>query len=36
VLTEVLYPRRGVTPEPLDLPYPVHGDEPTPPERKPS
>lgn len=33
-LTEVLYPRRGVTPEPLDLPYPVHGDEPTPPERK--
>lgn len=34
VLTEVLYPRRGVTPEPLDLPYPVHGDEPTPPERK--
>jgi len=24
-LTEVLYPRRGVTPEPLDLPYPVHG-----------
>ena len=36
VLTEVLYPRRGVTPEPLDLPYPVHGDEPTAPERKPS
>ena len=35
-LTEVLYPRRGVTPEPLDLPYPVHGDEPTAPERKPS
>lgn len=33
-LTEVLYPRRGVTPEPLDLPYPIHGDEPTPPERK--
>lgn len=23
-LTELLYPRRGVTPEPLDLPYPVH------------
>lgn len=23
-LTEVLYPRRGVRPEPLDLPYPVH------------
>ena len=23
-LTEVFYPRRGVTPEPLDLPYPVH------------
>ncbi len=36
LLTEVLYPRRGVTPEPLDLPYPVHGDEPTAPERKPS
>jgi len=23
-LTELLYPRRGVAPEPLDLPYPVH------------
>ncbi len=23
-LTELLYPRRGMTPEPLDLPYPVH------------
>lgn len=23
-LTELLYARRGVTPEPLDLPYPVH------------
>lgn len=33
-LTEVLYPRHGVTPEPLDLPYPVHGDGPIPPERK--
>lgn len=27
VLVEVLYPRRGVTPEPLDLPFPVHGPE---------
>lgn len=26
-LVEVLYPRRGVTPEPLDLPYPVHGPD---------
>jgi glycerol uptake facilitator-like aquaporin len=26
-LTEVLYPRRGTTPEPLDLPYPVHGTD---------
>lgn len=24
LLTEVFYPRRGVAPEPLDLPYPVH------------
>jgi glycerol uptake facilitator-like aquaporin len=25
-LTELFYPRPGRTPEPLDLPYPVHGD----------
>ena len=24
LLTEVLYPRKGRTPEPLDLPYPVN------------
>jgi hypothetical protein len=24
LLTEFFYPRRGVTPEPLDLPGPIH------------
>lgn len=32
-LTELLYPRRGRTPEPLDLPYPVHGAGDSQPER---
>jgi arsenate reductase (thioredoxin) len=26
-LTELFYPRPGRTPEPLDLPYPVHGED---------